>query len=181
LPAETPAESQFLDHQDECYIFEVEQEPAEFVEAMAAVVVPASCKMQVALDSGAGDHVVGPDDIPNFQVESSAGSRAGRGFIAADGNKIPNLGQAQVRVRDSATHSTFRSVLQVAEVSRPLYSVGKICDTGAEVSFTSTQATVKDKNGRVVAKFKREGGLYLAELEFTDQSQPSFIRQGVGA
>jgi hypothetical protein len=163
----------------ECRIFEVE---ALEVEAMTAVQGHAKCKMQVALDSGAGDHVVGPDDIPNFAVEPSAGSKAGRGFIAADGNKIANLGQARVRVHDPKAQSTVRSVLQVADVSRPLYSVGKICDSGAEVTFTSALALVKDKKGKVLARFKREGGLYLADLEVTDQGgQPGFTRQGAGA
>ena len=169
---------------EDCRIFEVE-DGGVAVAAVIAPQTPARCRMTVALDSGAGDHVVGPDDIPNFNIEPSAGSRAGRGFIAANGNKIANLGQSKVRVMDSEANSAFRSVVQVAEVSRPLYSVSKICDSnpGVEVTFNSRAAQVKDKNGKIVAKFKRQGGLYLADLEFTDQtdSQPGFTRPGVGA
>jgi hypothetical protein len=168
---------------EKCFIFEVEVRETETA-AMSAPETPAKCRMQVALDSGAGDHVVGPDDIPNFAIEPSAGSKAGRGFIAANGSKIANLGQSRVRVKDDGTKKSFKSVVQVADVSRPLYSVSKICDSspGVEVTFNAAEAFVKDKQGRTVAKFRRQGGLYLADLEFTDQgTQPGFTRQGVKA
>ena len=125
--------------------------------------------------------MVGPDDIEGFTTEESEGSRRGRHFIAADGNRIANLGQARVGVRDANTKATFGSVLQIAEVSRPLYSVSKICDSGASVTFTKHDATVKDKDGRLLAKFVREGGLYVADLEFTDEGgrrSPGFPGQG---
>jgi hypothetical protein len=168
---------------ERCLIFEVEARETETA-VMSAPETPAKCRMQVALDSGAGDHVVGPDDIPNFAIEPSAGSKAGRGFIAANGSKIANLGQSRVRVKDDGTKKSFKSVVQVADVSRPLYSVSKICDSspGVEVTFNAAEAFVKDKQGRTVAKFRRQGGLYLADLEFTDQgTQPGFTRQGVKA
>jgi hypothetical protein len=150
---------------------------------LATPTAPISRVMRVALDSGAGDHVVGPDDVEGFTTEESEGSRRGRHFIAADGNRIANLGQARVGVHDAACKSSFGSVLQIAEVSRPLYSVSKICDTGASVTFTGAEATVKGNNGRTLAKFVREGGLYVADLEFTDeggQRAPGFPGQGAG-
>ena len=57
-----------------------------------------------------------------------------------------------------------RSTFQVADVTRALYSVSKICDDGCEVYFTATEAVVT-KHGNVVTRFKREGGLYTAEME----------------
>ena len=70
---------------------------------------------------------------------------------------------------------------QVADVCRPLLSVSKICDSGASVTFSNSEAVVKGKNGAVLAKFHREGGLYVTDLEFTDEggsTRPDFTGQG---
>ena len=40
--------------------------------------------IRIALDSGAGDHVVGPEDVQGLTIEESAGSKAGRHFMAAN-------------------------------------------------------------------------------------------------
>jgi len=41
---------------------------------------------------------------------------------------------------------------------------------------------VKGEDGKIVARFKREGGLYVAELEFTDDGgerpEAGFARRG---
>ncbi len=148
---------------------------------MSMPAVPIKRTMRVALDSGAGDHVVGPDDIMGFTTEESEGSKRGRHFIDAGGNRIRNLGQARVGVRDPGCTSGFGSILQIAEVSRPLYSVSKICDSGASVTFSNSEAVVKSKDGAVLAKFKREGGLYVTDLEFTDEggrNGPGFAGPG---
>ncbi len=120
-------------------------------------------RLLAALDSGAGDHVAGPEDVAGLQLRESAGSRAGRSFIAANGSRIANLGEVPLRLRNS-NGPIFRSVFQVADVTRPLYSVGRMCDAGCEIRFTKTKAVVT-KDGDVVAVFERQGGLYLADLE----------------
>ena len=57
------------------------------------------------------------------------------------------------------------SVFQIAQVTRPLMSVGRICDEGFEVMLTNNTADVRDKNGNSVVSFKRQdGGLYLAKM-----------------
>jgi hypothetical protein len=57
-------------------------------------------------------------------------------------------------------------------VSRPLYSVGRICDAGCEVSFNAKQATVS-KNNRKIAIFERRNGLYLANIEVRGTADPA--------
>jgi hypothetical protein len=54
----------------------------------------------------------------------------------------------------------INSVFQVAQVSRPLYSVSKICDSGCDVTFNKTEGRVL-KNGKLIATFPRRGGLYV--------------------
>ncbi len=58
----------------------------------------------------------------------------------------------------------IKSVFQVADVTRALYSVPKICDDGCEVYFAATEAVIT-KGGKVITRFAREGGLYCAEME----------------
>ena len=58
------------------------------------------------------------------------------------------------------------SLFQVADVNRPLMSIGRICDQGHRVCFDSDKAEViNKKTGRVVMTFLRKnGGLYTADL-----------------
>ena len=142
--------------------------------------LPKVTLLKAALDSGAGDHVASATDLEGIKIHDSEGSRRGRNFLAANGDKIPNLGEAKLGLRDVETQGAFESVFQVADVTRPLCSVGKICDAGAEVKFTKERAEVFF-NGNLLAVFEREGGLYLANLEITDQGDPAstFVGQGV--
>ena len=60
----------------------------------------------------------------------------------------------------------IQSKFQVCDVSRPLWSVGKICDNGNQVLFTHDTAVVKHPKGEEVCVFKRQpGGLYVAKLK----------------
>ena len=51
-------------------------------------------------------------------------------------------------------HSCFR----IARVTRPLMSVGKMCDNGLTVTFDDKCAIVKDKDGLAVCTFERASG-----------------------
>ncbi len=135
--------------------------------------------IKVALDSGAGDHVASPSDLEGLVVEESPGSRANRHFIAANVQRIANRGQVQARVVHDKLGTTFGSTFQVADVSRPLYSVSKMCDAGATVSVNAKEALVY-KNGRLLARFERQGGLYVAEFAVRPRD-PASVLAGQGA
>ena len=107
--------------------------------------------------------MAGPEDVAGLSIRESAGSKAGRAFIAANGDRIDNLGEVPVKLKEKGG-TTFGSVFQVAEVTRPLYSVGRICDNGCEVTFNSQRAKVC-RNGKTVTTFERRGGLYLGDFE----------------
>jgi len=57
----------------------------------------------------------------------------------------------------------INSIFQIAGVSRPLYSVSKICDAGCEVHFTKGEGRVT-RNEKLIATFPRRGGLYIGTL-----------------
>jgi hypothetical protein len=123
----------------------------------------------ITADSGAGNHIINKLDIGGYQkhVEPSPASRAGKGFVAANDHRIPNEGQVALRFQgEDAGDEMINSVFQVAEVNRPLMSIGRICDQGHKVMFDSDRAEVIcKKTNKVVMVFKRKnGGLYTADL-----------------
>ena len=84
------------------------------------------------------------------------------------------MGQKTLKLSAPEQNSELQSIFQIAAVTRPLMSVGKICDEGMNVTFDKNKAMVTDKNGREVCKFERQGnGLYVASLKLRS---PSFGR-----
>ena len=129
----------------------------------------------VAMDSGSVDHVANPKDIPKtVEVEKPANGKL-RNFVAANGDRIKNYGRARVSLIQEGGHKVGGS-FQVADVTRPLHSTGKICDENKEVLFTKGEATVVPAGAlsrflgtvRHIAEYKRNGGLYLANMKARD-------------
>ena len=135
---------------------------------------------EVVLDSGAGDHVADDADAPGYTVTESKGSRAKQNFIAAGGHKIPNRGEMvlHLRSRGEGGGREITTTFQVAKVTRPLWSVARICDAGFKVVFTSTGAQVLSKKGKVMCSFDRVGNLYKAKLDLRNPLHESFPRRG---
>ena len=123
-------------------------------------------EFEVALDSGSVVHVCAPADCPGYLLQESPGSRRGQEFLMGDGGTIANLGQKQLNLADNTVGSDVQSIFQIAAVTRPLMSVGKICDEGHSVTFDNVCAVVRSKEGQELCRFHREpsGGLYVAKL-----------------
>jgi hypothetical protein len=178
--AETPQKStqqelaEAIEAYDGINVLEAERQPEDIMALLPKVTL-----LKIALDSGACEHVASREDLSGFKIEANEASRRGDCYIAANGDRVPNQGECRVGLRDKFTGNEFDSLFQLAPVSRPLYSVGRICDAGAEVSFTAKLATVT-KNGKVLAVFNRSNGLYVASIEVKGEADPasSFIRQG---
>ena len=81
-----------------------------------------------------------------------------------DGGTIPNLGQSQLNLSDDG--KDIQSVFQIAAVTRPLMSVGRICDEGHSVTFNQVMAVVNAADGTELCRFVRSpSGLYVAKLK----------------
>ena len=122
---------------------------------------------KAALDSGSDMHVCAPADCPGYLLQESAGSRRVQELLMRDGGTIPNLGQKQLNLSDSSAGSDWQSFFQIAAVTRPLMSVGKICDEGHEITLNKICAVIRSKDGDELSRFRREptGGLYVAKLK----------------
>ena len=142
---------------------------------------PKYVSLKVVLDSGAGAHVVNRNDIPGYQVMESALSRAGAAFLGADGGRIANHGESLLKIiaedgHGKSHHTT--SNFQVADVTRVLWSVGLICDSGLDVKFNKDEAYVLDREGHKLCRFERTGGLYVATVRLENPEHPDFQRRG---
>ena len=130
-------------------------------------------EFEVALDSGSQEHVCDEVDCPGYSTVASPGSSRGQCFIVGDGNRLPNMGQRVLNLQPMADGGVdMKSCFQIARVTRPLMSVGKICDNGMKVEFDDKKAIIRDPQGMQVCVFERQpGGLYLGKFRLKSPSQ----------
>jgi hypothetical protein len=120
-------------------------------------------EFELALDSGAVVRVCAPEDCPGCLLAESPGSRQGQRFLMGHGVTIANLGQKRLHLSDD--DRDLCSMFQIAAVTRPSMSVGKICDEGHNITFDAVQPIVRDKDSAELCKFHRTpGGLYVAKM-----------------
>ena len=153
-------------------------------EELVAAAVEKS-RIKAAMDSAAVDNVIGPDDLP-AGVEPS-GNTSGKHFVGANGSHIRKYGTCDLLMEGE--FGEFGCRWQVADVTRPLNSVSKVTGpqehpTGKQdVLFNNKRCVVVApgvvewimKHIDAVAEYKREGGLYLADLVMS-----GFPRPGAG-
>ena len=96
-------------------------------------------EVELANDLGACAQVVGPDQVPSImEIEQTPDCK---NFTGAGGDGIKNHGRAGVTLVTGGGKN-INNVVQVADVTRALHSIGLICDTKKEVLFTDTEAVV---------------------------------------
>ena len=124
--------------------------------------------VEVALDSGCCDHVMDAEaDAPGYDIQESAGSRRGGGFLVGNGERIPNQGEVQLNLERPCCkdqQKRVRLTFQAARVTRPLMSVSKICSNGFRCEFDNEKALVIDEKGHTHCKFIKRGGLYVCNM-----------------
>ncbi len=149
----------------------------------SAVETPRYIALKVVLDSGAGAHVVNKKAVPGYAARASAMSSAGAASFAADGGRIKNYGEVQVNMvslDSQGKQHLITSKFEAADVTRALWSVGVICDSGLDVRFSATRAWVLDEQGQELCVFHRTAGsgLYIAEVMVENPDHPDFQRRG---
>jgi hypothetical protein len=133
--------------------------------------------VEAVVDSGAVHSVAPPGLFPG-KVCPSPWSRAGRGYRAANGTGIKNLGQVDVPFATVEGHRC-KIPFQVAEVEQPLLSVAHLTSAGNVVELGHTAGCVKNlSTGRSIA-LERRGGVYILKMFIPDAAAPlPFRRQG---
>ena len=101
--------------------------------------------------------------------------------MAADGGKIDNEGEALLNMVTTDSKGGGHAVkanLQIADVTRALWSVGLICDSGLQVTFAAMSASILSKAGEEICHFERRHGLYIATVQLENPRHESFGRPG---
>ena len=84
--------------------------------------------------------------------------------MAGNGQTIPNKGLMPLEMRSEA--AGISSKFEVAKISRPLWSIGKISNVGYNVVSASGQGTIYHQGyGKQVGIFLRKGRLYGGDVE----------------
>ena len=119
-------------------------------------------KVESVMDSGAAESVAPPDLAPWVEVQESEGSRRGQTYVSASGDRLPNLGEKRLQVTTEEGNKAL-ATYQVADVTRPLCSISKVCDRGNTVTFTASGGYISGKNGERTS-FRRQNNVYVLDM-----------------
>ena len=97
--------------------------------------------------------------------------RAGGRYRAANGSRLPNLGQQVAAFRTS--EGLNRSLrFQIAGVERPLISVAQLARTGHRVEFGADEGHIVHVPSGQRLRLQRAGGVYLLRMLVKDARGP---------
>ena len=119
-------------------------------------------KIEAVLDSGAAESVAPSTTASWIPTSESPGSRSGQTYMSASGAKLPNQGEKRLRVT-TAEGKSADATFQIADVTRPLSAVSKICDRGNTVVFTSEGGYIQNPEGHLT-HFRRENNVYMLDM-----------------
>ena len=116
-------------------------------------------RILLLIGSGAVDHVMPADEL-DMEPTPGLASQSGVKYTAADGGEIPNLGEHHLLLRFG--ESNVKATFQVADVTRPILSVGRLVEAGHTVRFYPGGGVITNKGGREI-HFKQRRGVYVLE------------------
>ena len=132
-----------------------------FIERMQALSDVSATKLwiivQIVVDSGASETVVGQDALPGTPFEESPDSRRNVCYEVVDGTRVPAMDQKRFVIRTQ--QGIERSITaQVTNVNKPLLSVSQICGKDHRVVFDKEASYTEDKTiGEVIPMIEKNG------------------------
>ena len=128
------------------------------------------------MDSGAEESVAPPGVFPG-QVQPSAMSKAGGRYRAANGSRIPNLGQQAVRF-EVDEGLTCGLGFQIADVERPLLAASQLAAAGNRVTLDAEGGMVEHIATGKRFRLQRRGGVYVLRMWISTTVASGFPGQG---
>ena len=131
------------------------------------------------VDSGAINNVA-PSSVSAKALVESNGSLNGMTYHTADGTRIPNLGQKTLETVSEDGSTQLSQTFQIADISRPLTSVGELADAGNLVVFGRKGGFIVNPDTGRRLNFQRGHGVYLLKTWSQEpvSSTSVFSRQG---
>lgn len=120
-------------------------------------------EIEMAVDSGASETVIGEDMLQGVETKEGPASRRGVQYEVANGVRIPNLGEKTFK---GHTEEGFQRNLkaQVCEVNKALLSVNKMVQAGNRVVFDNTGSYIEDKFTHEKIWLEEKGGMYMLRM-----------------
>ena len=140
---------------------------------------PAGYKyVKAILDSGA-EETVTPPDLFSQPVVESAMQRAGGRYRAANGTRIPNLGEQRVPFQTADGHRCIL-LFQVAPIEKPLISVAQLSRAGNRVVLDDAGGFIENKKSGQKMRVTKEGNTYTLIMNVKTDPGPAtgFARRG---
>ena len=128
---------------------------------------------KITADSGAAESVWLEGLMLEIQTKPSVGSQTEVTYIAASGNRMPNLGEKKVhfKTKDGLNSSiTF----QVTKVKKLLAAMSKITEKGNWVCFGPSEAYIENVATGKRTNLELHNGTYSLDVEYFNE--PDFTR-----
>ena len=119
--------------------------------------------IELAVDSGATETVVGENMLTAIDTREGPSSRRGVEYEVANGVKIPNLGEKKfMAVSEECIERGITA--QVCEVNKALLSVRKVMAAGNRVVFDEEGSYIQDKVTGEVMWLRESGGMFMLNM-----------------
>jgi len=154
-----------------CPVFDGIDNGNEDIEEDAVCAADEHMETEVAMDSGAVDHVIGPKDLPGSAVVKPAqGKRANRNFTAANGTGMNNYGEVDVVMQGLDDQAEVNGTFAVTDVTRALHSASRIADNDCTIVITKGDCKVYKGEVKITGRtplttYRRKGGLYVRRVK----------------
>ena len=121
--------------------------------------------ISILIDSGSTETVAPKDILEGYELISTDWSEAGKGYSAANGSEIQNLGEKVVKGQ-TATGMWCSMKFQVCSVTKPLGSVSRMCQAGSRVIFCPPEEGSYIENVRTGRRtpLRQSKGLYFLDM-----------------
>ena len=120
-------------------------------------------EVEMTIDSGASETVVGEDMLASVELREGLGSKRGVEYEVANGVRIPNLGEKRfLGISDEGVKRHITA--QVCEVNKGLLSVRRMVGAGNRVVFEPTGSYIEDPNTGEYMNLEEKNGMYVLKL-----------------
>ena len=130
----------------------------------------------LTVDSGAADHVMPVGWLILLAVLQSVGQRMGLHYVAADGTRIPNVGQQLVKFM-TVDGTWCELMFQLAAINKPLVSVSKLIEQGYKVIFDEDKSYIIHKKSKKIIKMRKEKGVFVVDAYIAKKPSTGFKGQ----
>ena len=120
-------------------------------------------EVEMAVDSGATETVIGEDILQFLALLEGLACRRGVKYEVANGVRIPNLGEK--RFTGVTEEGSLRQITaQVCDVNKPLLSVSKMVTAGNRVVFDKDGSYIENVQSGENVWLKEQGGMYMLKI-----------------